>query len=118
MQPEDIERFTLVQGALLALPSIRPLEVASGGGTLWLTLDNDPRDLVLEPGERVLLEAPGRVLAHALENAVLEVRPHAQLPCPVAWQTRTAQLPSAQEPIAKITRQLLGLFSSGAKHPG
>ncbi|MBK0392444.1 DUF2917 domain-containing protein [Ramlibacter algicola] len=59
---------------LAELPSRRPLEVASAGGTLWLTLDGDPRDLVLERGERVLIEAPGRVIAQAFDAAVLELR--------------------------------------------
>ena len=59
---------------LAELPSHRPLEVASAAGTLWLTLDGDPRDLVLERGERVLIEARGRVIASAFDAAVVEVR--------------------------------------------
>ena len=59
---------------LAELPLRRPLEVASAAGTLWLTLDGDPRDLVLERGERVLIEARGRVIASAFDAAVLELR--------------------------------------------
>lgn len=66
--------FALLRKTLVELPPARPLDVASGGGTLWLTLDGDPRDLVLERGERVLIEAPGRVIAYAFDDAVLEVK--------------------------------------------
>lgn len=74
MKVEHFGRFVMLRGSVLELPATRPLEVASAGGALWLTLDNDPRDLVLDHGERVLLEAPGRVLAYALEHAQMEVR--------------------------------------------
>ncbi|WP_167772787.1 DUF2917 domain-containing protein [Ramlibacter humi] len=67
-------RFAMMRKTLVDLPPERPLDVASAGGTLWLTLDGDPRDLVLERGERVLIEAPGRVIAYAFDDAVLEVR--------------------------------------------
>lgn len=35
-------------------------------GTTWLTLDNDPRDIVLERFEEWTLDRDGRVLASAL----------------------------------------------------
>ena len=66
--------YRLAARGLAQLPSRRPLEVASAAGTLWLTLDGDPRDLVLERGERVLIEARGRVIASAFDAAVVEVR--------------------------------------------
>jgi Protein of unknown function (DUF2917) len=74
MKIDHIGRFAMLRGSLVELPAIRPLEVASAGGALWLTLDNDPRDLVLDRGERVVLEAPQRVLAYALDDALMEVR--------------------------------------------
>lgn len=75
MEPADhFERFEMAYRDLLELPEHRSLEVASAVGILWLTQDNDLRDLVLEPGDRVILETPGRVLAYALDDAVLEVR--------------------------------------------
>ncbi|KRB68983.1 DUF2917 domain-containing protein [Noviherbaspirillum sp. Root189] len=67
-------RFTMLRGTVLELPPARPVMVASAGGSLWLTLDHDPRDLVLNYGESVLLVGLDRVLAFALEDAVMEVR--------------------------------------------
>lgn len=66
-------RFAMLSQSLLELPGDRPLDVACSAGTLWLTLDNDPRDLVLGPGDRVRLEAHRRVLAYAFDDAVLEL---------------------------------------------
>ena len=74
MRVDHAGRFAMLPRTLLELPRHRPLDVACGDGTLWLTLDNDPRDFVLERGERVRIEADGRVLAYALGAAVLEVR--------------------------------------------
>ena len=67
-------RFAMLSRTLLELPSDRPLDVACAAGTLWLTLDNDPRDLVLERGERARIEANRRVLAYAFDDSVLELR--------------------------------------------
>lgn len=85
-------RFALLRSSLVELPTQRPLDVACAGGSLWLTLDRDPRDLVLAPGERTRIEAPGRLLAFAFEDAVMEVAP-VRLPRPApraagAWSTR------------------------------
>ena len=38
-------------------------------GTLWLTQDNDPRDIVLEPGEEATIERDGLSLVSALSEA-------------------------------------------------
>lgn len=35
-------------------------------GTVWLTQDNDPRDIVLEPGEEAVIERHGLSLVTAL----------------------------------------------------
>ncbi len=66
-------RFAMLRGSLLELPP-GPLQVASGGGTLWVTFDGDPPDLVLEPGDRLRVPAGERALAYAMGDAVLEVQ--------------------------------------------
>ena len=86
-------RFAMLRRSLLELPAHRPLDVACGAGTLWLTLDNDQRDLVLERGERVRLEARRRVLVYAFDDAVLElteVRARDKAPASVAGWARPA----------------------------
>jgi hypothetical protein len=72
-------RFAMLSRSLLELPANRPLDVACAAGTLWLTLDNDSRDLVLERGERARIEANRRVLVYAFDDSVLELR---EVPAP------------------------------------
>lgn len=74
MKIDHVGRFAMLRGTLVELPATRPLEVTSAGGTLWVTQDNDPRDLVLNHGECVLLDGPTRILAYALDDALMEVR--------------------------------------------
>lgn len=67
-------RFAMLRRTLLELPRDELL-VGCAGGSLWLTLDHDLRDIVLEPGDRLQVDGRRRVLAYALEDAVLEVSP-------------------------------------------
>lgn len=46
-------------------------------GTVWITLDNDPVDIVLGAGEQFSTRQHRRALVSALENACLSVRPGA-----------------------------------------
>jgi hypothetical protein len=71
---DQLGRFAMLRGTLLQLPTMRPLKIGSAGETVWIALDYDVRDLMLDHGERTIVEAPARVLAYALDDAVLEVR--------------------------------------------
>ena len=48
------------------------------GGTLWLTQEGDPRDIVLQAGEEALIDRDGVSLLFAMSDArfVLSSRPH------------------------------------------
>ena len=69
----EARRLYEIQDA--AAVSIRCLQ-----GSLWLTLDHDPRDIVLEPGDSFDSPAHRRCLLYALEPAsfVLQARPAAE----------------------------------------
>lgn len=47
--------------------------IASRRGTLWLTQDDDPNDVVLAAGQAHRLEADGPVLIQALEPACVAI---------------------------------------------
>jgi len=47
------------------------------GGSLWITCDGEPMDHVLDPGAQLRLALAARVVAYALDDAVLRVRPGA-----------------------------------------
>jgi hypothetical protein len=45
------------------------MEIEALGGTLWVTLPNDPNDYVLRKGDRVSVSTKGTVLLEALSEA-------------------------------------------------
>jgi len=40
-------------------------------GRLWLTMEHDPRDIVIEPGDVFTIDRPGHTIAHAQEGATV-----------------------------------------------
>lgn len=52
-------------------------------GCLWITVDNDSRDIVLEPGQTHRTEAGARVLVFALQPSVATVK--ALQVAPTGW---------------------------------
>jgi hypothetical protein len=70
-------------------------------GTVWLTLDNDPRDIVLEAGEVFTTEEHRHALVYALSAATITLR--------AAFQPQ-ANSARAPEPI----RVSFGLYPAAA----
>lgn len=60
---------------LYEIPDAAAVRIRCTEGSLWLTLDHDPRDIVLEPGDCFETGAHRRALLYALEPArfVLQV---------------------------------------------
>ena len=48
-------------------------------GSVWITQDGDPRDIVLDAGESFTLDRPGTALVYALADARVAVQ-HAATP--------------------------------------
>lgn len=44
-------------------------------GQVWITLQHDLRDVVLEPGECFVIDRPGLTLLFALRDAIVTVSP-------------------------------------------
>ncbi|MES2841556.1 MAG: DUF2917 domain-containing protein [Pseudomonadota bacterium] len=44
-------------------------------GSVWITLDHDQRDVVLNPGEVFTMRPRQRAIAYALETSVLRLEP-------------------------------------------
>ncbi len=42
-------------------------------GSVWVTLENDPLDFVLSPGERVCIRTPGRMVIEGLELSEIAI---------------------------------------------
>lgn len=64
--------FTLAHGALrrLALPRGQALECLHG--SLWITVDGDARDHVMEPGDRYQPPDGAGIVVYALEDAAAQ----------------------------------------------
>ena len=69
-------RLLLQRGQTSRLPEARAAHLCSAEGTLWITLDHDARDIVLEPGQCFVVPNDNGVTVSALSlHAVLDLRP-------------------------------------------
>ncbi len=67
------------------------MRVASQSGTVWITQDGDPRDIVLAPGESVVLERSTPTIVQAFEPALITIADPAPLrraPSAGGWFSR------------------------------
>ncbi|MBL8278193.1 MAG: DUF2917 domain-containing protein [Pelomonas sp.] len=74
----DVPRTHLLlqRGQTSRLPDARATHLCSAAGTLWITVDHDPRDIVLEPGQCFVVPSDEMVTISALSGpAVLDLRP-------------------------------------------
>jgi hypothetical protein len=73
MQPPGVEKTMsqdlrhLHRDQMLSLSA--PLRVQSEQGVLWVTVDGEPEDILLAPGESVHIASRARVIVHALGDA-------------------------------------------------
>lgn len=65
------ELIPVAKGSLLSLGQGNQVEIGCESGVIWITQDNDPRDVVLNAGESFVSDRPGTVLVYALQPAVL-----------------------------------------------
>lgn len=69
-------RLLLQRGQISRLPEARATHLCSAAGTLWVTIDHDARDIVLEPGQCFVVQSDEAVTISALSgSAVLDLRP-------------------------------------------
>jgi hypothetical protein len=75
MQSDPISNFKLElpRHAIFTVADIAGVGIECQSGCVWLTLDDDPRDLVLEPGERFVGDIHRRVLISAFEPSRIAV---------------------------------------------
>jgi hypothetical protein len=67
---------TLHQGELWPITSdLRGLAIESRQGTLWVTQEGDPKDYILEPGQRLVVTRRGTLVVQAFSDARLRVAP-------------------------------------------
>ena len=64
---------TLPTHTVFALDDAAQVAIECRSGSVWVTLDNDPRDIVLTPGQRFDGTAHQRALVSALESSCISV---------------------------------------------
>ena len=75
MRSDPVSNFKLElpRHAIFTVADIAGVGIECQSGCVWLTLDDDPRDLVLEPGERFVGDIHRRVLVSAFEASSIAV---------------------------------------------
>src|SRR5947209_2348921 len=65
--------IVLAPGELLNIEHAAGARIGSRNGSVWITQDGDPRDIVLEPGDVFELDRDSPVIVQAIENAVVTI---------------------------------------------
>src|SRR5512139_871359 len=63
----------LAREGLLGIDDGRGLHLQVAAGTVWLTQQDDGRDVVLREGESFVIDRPGRTLVQALDASELDL---------------------------------------------
>ena len=64
----------LPKGQAALLDDARGARVHCRGGSVWVTQEGDRRDVVLEPGDSILIERDGMAVVSALRDASVDVQ--------------------------------------------
>jgi hypothetical protein len=91
LAPLPLEPITLAARTVHRIENAKGVRVSCVRGVAWLTQERDPRDMILAPGQSVVLDRPGLAIAYAFKDAVITVGAARQLPAPRG-------LPAASEP--------------------
>jgi len=63
--------WDLASGELVQLDGARGTTLRVTRGTLWITLENDTRDVVLQAGDVFTIDRGGRTLVEAQDDAIV-----------------------------------------------
>ena len=65
-------RIRLAKDHVLTLSEVDGIEIGCETGSLWITQDNDLRDVMLTAGERFMPDRAGKVLVNALQPSIVK----------------------------------------------
>ncbi|HUP97352.1 MAG TPA: DUF2917 domain-containing protein [Usitatibacter sp.] len=71
-----LERPTLAleAGQVLALDDIAGTRISTRAGTVWVTYEDSRKDLILAPGDSLVVAQDGRTVVQALEAAFVTLQ--------------------------------------------
>ena len=87
--PTQATPLFLSKGAISVFSDTAATEVRCEKGLLWLTQDNDPRDIVLKAGEVFAPDRRTNVLVYALEEAAFSWGPATAVAVDSPWSALT-----------------------------
>lgn len=90
--PNPSSRFhlSLQPRSVFAVPDGAGVGIECRSGTVWVTLDRDPRDIVLEAGDRFEGTEHRRILVSALTSSCITVSDAQPAAMPLAGRARPA----------------------------
>ncbi len=104
--------LTLPRNTLFNLADATGLLLTCQEGTVWITVDNDPRDVVLGPQQGFQAPPQRRALVYALAPARITVERRAALAAPMrpapAWPQRLWAWLRTPGPVAPAVAPALG----------
>ncbi len=93
---------TLPIHTVFALDDAAEVAIECRSGSVWVTLDNDPRDIVLAPGQRFDGSTHRRALVSALESSCISVS--SLQPIDLPWPATATATPGRARPAASRRR--------------
>lgn len=82
-QPPQRFDLGLRRDALFSVPDAAGVHILCRNGTVWITLDGDPRDIVLEASDSFTTPEHRRALIYAMKPSCISVQAAAQ---PSGWR--------------------------------
>lgn len=93
------QELRMLPRSLFSVPDAAGLEITCREGTVWITLDHDVRDIVLDAGQSFVAHEHRRGLIYALGTARVDLRsvhaPPALAALPPVLATRASGAPVA-----------------------
>ena len=90
MNTDPTRLVRLATRRLLEIEDSTPTRIECREGSVWITLDHDPRDIVLEAGDSFEHDGRTRALLYAFEPSAVALRP--------AHPLQAAAYPTGQRP--------------------
>ena len=70
----DRPTLALDEGQVLSLDDVAGTRISARAGTVWITYEDSRKDVILHPGESVVVSCEGRTVLQALQPAFVTLQ--------------------------------------------
>ena len=88
LAPLELEPTALAARSTHRIANARDMKVTCVSGVTWITQERDGRDIILNPGESVVLDRPGLAVVYAFKDSLVTVGPASPFPAPARVPAR------------------------------